>query len=124
MVRLLKQGRSRWLFRAAILLLIGAAGLFWFSREQFLKRLTIENRSEQAITTLKISRGDESIRFENVKSGTDVNTPFRVVGGDHITIEGELADKSRVKFMGMAPERLDLVILKGGRVEPRQDQQR
>lgn len=110
--------RSRWWFRLAIVLLVGLLALFW-AVSQNTRTLKIENRSEQSIPELKITVGGQSQTFKNVARGGQVTVPCPAGGDDHFTVDGRLADDSRIRANGPIREGLDFLLLPDGSLLPR-----
>lgn len=110
-------GRSRWLLRLAVVLVVGLLALFW-AVGQRTRTLTIENRSEQS-AELTITIGGQTRTFQNVKAGEQVNVPCQARDGDPFTVEGRLAGDTRIHFFGRIGENLDFVLPPGGQLQPR-----
>jgi hypothetical protein len=117
------QGRSRWLLRLAIPLVLGAAVLIWFLRGQS-NHLTIENRSGQPIALLRIEVGGEKRTFRDVATGTDVTVPLSLKSDERFVIEGRLADETTIKASGATVERLRLIVLPRGEIKIQQGDKR
>jgi hypothetical protein len=61
----------------------------------------VENRSGQVISTLLIRMGGQTLRFDNLADGsTQSATRGGVRGDDHFTLEGQLADGTRIRWSG------------------------
>ena len=54
---------------AAVLLVGGIAGLLWATRERLQNRLTVENRSGQAIALLRVTTGGATAVLRDVPAG-------------------------------------------------------
>ena len=111
-------GRSRWLIRLGIVLLLALGALLWV----FVVRrptLEIENRSEQSVATLTITIGGQIHTFENVPAGgrMAVSSPNR--SEERFTIQGRLADKTRIFATGRIGDDMQFLLLPGGQLEPR-----
>jgi hypothetical protein len=109
---------KRWLIRLAILLIVGLIALFW-SVGQLSRTLTIENRSEQSIAELKITISGQARTFANVKAGAEVSAPCPASGDGRFTVEGKLADGTRLRANGRIGDNLYFFLLPGGQLQPR-----
>jgi hypothetical protein len=111
----MNQGRSRWWFRLAVVLVVGLGLLVWaWQRSQ--NHLIVENRSGQPIASLRITVGGESTAFRDVAVGAAVTSPFLVKSEDHFVVEGQLADGTMIRGSGAAGERARLVVGPGGQI--------
>ena len=110
--------RSRWLLRLAVVLIVGLLALFWAIGEHT-RTLTIENRSEQSIPEMKLSIAGQVRTFQNVKAGEQVTMPCPARGDDRFTVEGRLADDTRIRANGRIGDSLDFLLLPGGLLQPR-----
>jgi hypothetical protein len=108
--------RSRWLLRLAIVPVIALLALFWAVRQQT-HSLTIENRSEQSIDELNVSIGGQTQKFQNVKAGDRVTAQCPARGEDRFTVEGKLANDTRIRLSGLIRDSLDFVLLPNGTLE-------
>jgi hypothetical protein len=111
----MKLGRKRWLVRMAIVLIAALAALLWFVGERP-HDLSVENHSGQPIASLKITVAGQTSTFRDVKDGTEVSAPYRARNGDHCSMEGQLADGTRIRFMGAIGERMQFLVLPGGQI--------
>lgn len=111
-------GRQRWLLRLAVVILIGLLALFW-AVGQRTRSLTIENRSEQSIPELNISLAGQTQTFQDVKAGAEVTVPCSARGADRFTVEGRLADGTRLRANGRIGDSLHFFLLPGGQLQPR-----
>jgi hypothetical protein len=110
-------GRSRWLLRLGVALAAGLALLVWAIREQGQNRVSIENRSGQAIALLKISAGDATQTFSDVADGAEVRA---ALGADAFSVDGRLGDGTLIRGQFPSPGgRAVLVIRPGGQIVPR-----
>ena len=114
--------RSRWLLRLAVVLIVGLLALFWAVGQP--RTMTVENRSEQSIPELKISIGDQTRTFQNVKAGDRVTVPCSARGGEQVTVKGRLANGTIIRYNGRIGDNLDYVLLPGGLLEPRRKDSR
>jgi hypothetical protein len=112
-----KRGRTRWLLRVAVLLAAGLVGLLWVVRRQSENRLTVENRSSQAIAYLQVTVAGKASTFRDVPPGAEVAVPLGGKAEDQFAVEGQLADGTRIRGRGVAGERATLVVLPGGQTE-------
>jgi hypothetical protein len=91
--------------------------LLWVNYGRPRDRLTVANRSGQAITLLQVRVGGETHAFRDVAAGADVAAPLG--GGDErVAGEGQLADGTRVRGQ-FANAAAVLVVLPGGQIELR-----
>jgi hypothetical protein len=109
---------KRWLIRLAVVLIVGLAALLWSVRQQD-RTLTIENRSGQSITQLKITISGQSKTFQDVKAGEVVSAPCPASGDGLFNVEGELADGTRPRAKGRIDDNLYLILLPGGQLQQR-----
>ncbi|HZY89462.1 MAG TPA: hypothetical protein VFE78_31865 [Gemmataceae bacterium] len=119
----MNRGRSRWLFRLGIPLLLGAGALVWFAVRGTEVVLTVENHSGQALTALEIRAGGKTTTLRDVAAGAEASAEFP--GGGHFDAEGRLADGTRIRGRfgevgGSGGGRARLVILPGGQMQFRQ----
>jgi hypothetical protein len=111
-------GRKRLLVRLAIVLLVGVAGVFW-SASQSSHNLTIENRSKQSVVELKLTVSGQTSTFQNIKPGGEVTAECPSGGDKLFTVEGRLADGTRVRSSGLIGEGKHFLLLPGGSLEER-----
>ena len=116
-------GRSRWLFRLAIVLIVGLLGLFWAVSHRTYS-LTIENHSGQPIAEVSVSIGGQKQTFHDVKAKAKVTAECPARGDDQFIVEGQLADKTRIRANGPVGENLDFILLPGGDLQPRRKDSR
>src|SRR5947209_1024368 len=107
----LRQSRTRWPIRLALLLVLGLAGFLWVNRQRSEDWLTVENQSGQPIAQLRLSAGGEGSSYKDVAPGAQVAAPFAVRSGEVFTVEGQLADGTRLRASGRVGERLRFVVL-------------
>jgi hypothetical protein len=110
--------RNRWLLRLAVVLLVGLIALFWAVSERT-RSLTIENRSEQSIPVLNITIAGQTKTFQNVKAGDEVTVPCSARGDDRFTVDGQLADGTRIRANGPIGDSPHFLLLPGGQLELR-----
>lgn len=110
-------GRSRWLLRLAVVLVVGLLALFWAVGQRS-RTLMIENLSEQS-AELKISVASQPPTYQNLKAGEQLNVPCQARDGDRLTVEGHLSSDTRIHFYGRIGDNLDFVLLPGGQLQPR-----
>jgi hypothetical protein len=118
----MNRGRSRWLFRLGIPLVLGALALVWFAVRGPEVVLTVENHSGQPLTALEISGGGKTTTFRDVASGSEASAALP--GGGHFEADGRLADGTRIRgrfgeIGGSGGGRARLVILPGGQMQYR-----
>jgi hypothetical protein len=113
-------GRSRWLFRIAILLVLVLAFLLWFSRQQEQNVLTVENRSGQAVAWLQVTVGGTTNKLPELANGADAPAGLRAGGDERFAVTGELKDGTRISGRGTLGERATIIILPGGQIQIRQ----
>lgn len=106
--------RKRWLIRLAILLIVGLIALFW-SVGQLGRNLTIENRSEQAIEELKITLGDQTQTFHNIKPGQEVSVPLPSSGA--FAVDVRLPGDKLLRLRGSIRDNLHYELLPGGQLQ-------
>jgi hypothetical protein len=111
-------GRSRWLIRLGIVLLLALAALLWAIATRR-PSLEIENRSEQSIAVLRVTIAGQTRTFENVSSGAQVAMPCPSRGEEVFRIEGKLADGTRIRANGRIADDLHPLLLPGGELQPR-----
>jgi hypothetical protein len=116
----MKTGRNRWLFRIALLVVLGVAGLIWFTRTNAQDVLIIENSSGQTVTSLRVTLGEHTNNFKDVATGKSVTAGVRSGGKERLVIEGELADGGVIRWRGTVEEKASFVIVPGGHIQMRQ----
>jgi hypothetical protein len=110
--------RNRWLLRLTVVFVVALLALFWAVGEHT-RTLTIENRTEQSIAELNVSIGGQTQTFQNVKAGEQMTAQCPARGDDRFTVEGRLADGTRIRANGRIGDNLDFVLLPGGQLQPR-----
>jgi hypothetical protein len=113
-------GRSRWLFRIAILVVLGLAFLLWYSRQQGQNALIVENRSGQAVARLDVTVGGATNTLRDLANGADAPAGLRASGDERFAVKGELKDGTRISGRGTLGERATITILPGGQIQIRQ----
>ncbi len=108
-------GRRRWLLRLAAVLVLALIGLLWAVR-QGASDLVIENRSEQTIAHLKVTLAGQTHTFRDVRTGSEVTAPCRAGNGDHFSLDGQLADGTRIRADGVLRDSTHFLVLPGGGV--------
>jgi hypothetical protein len=111
------------LIRAAVLVLAALIALVWITRQMAEQQLTIENRSGQAITFLRVTAGTEPITFRDVRAGAEVTVPLKGGKDASFKVDGQLADGGLIR--GLFPsrpagQRGNLVVGPGGMLIVRQ----
>jgi hypothetical protein len=109
----MKVGRNRWLLRLAIVLVAGLAVLLWLIGQRT-RSLVIENRSGQAIDLLRVTIGDQTSTFHDVATGKDVTATGNAKGDDHYSVDGQLADGTRIRSSGLIGENNHFLLLPDG----------
>ena len=118
----MNRGRSRWLLRLGVPLVIGVGALVWFAVRGNEVVLTVENHSGQAATVLEIKAGGKTTTLRDVAAGAQASA---AVPGGPFDVEGQLADGTRIRGhfgqLGGGPgSRQRLAILPGGQIVLRQ----
>ena len=120
-------GRKRWLPRVAVLLAVAAVLLVWGIWWRPQDRVIVENRSGESITLLEVRAGEESSTFHDVSAGAEVSAALRARVDKPFTVDGRLADGTRIRGSfrhpdggGITGRQLNLVVLPGGQIVPRQ----
>ena len=117
------QARSRRLVRLAVLAIIGLGAVLWVTRGGLQNRLTVENRSTQALPLLRITIGGETVAFHDMPPGGEEAAAFTTRRDDRFTVEGRLADGTLVRGVfghlanGAVGERARFIIRPGGQIE-------
>jgi hypothetical protein len=109
---------SRWLLRLVVVLIVGLVGVFW-AVTQRTHSLKIENRSEQPIAEVNVSIGGQTQTFHNVKVGEQLTAEGPARGDELFTIDGQLADTTRIHASGRITEDLDFVLLPDRQLQQR-----
>jgi hypothetical protein len=110
--------RKRTLIRLGIVLIAGLAVLVWTITHRS-RSVTIENHSGQKVDRLDITLSGETNTFRNIANGGQATGTFKTGGDDLFTVEGRLADDTRIRFSGKAGEDLHFFILPGGAMVPK-----
>jgi hypothetical protein len=113
----MERRRSRWLLRIGVVLVVGLALLIWAIHEQSQDLLTIENRSGQPITLLRVTIAGESKTFKDVAKETAVTAPLGGKGDAGFVVEGQLADGTRIRGQFLKGGGRRLLVLPEGRLE-------
>src|SRR5262245_21838834 len=120
----LRQTRSRWAVRAALLLLVGIGVFAWFAWERSQSRLTIQNRAGQPIDVQRITVDDQPSTFRDVAHGTARSAPFAVRSDSRFKLEVRLADGTQSSAHGLVGEQHHFLVLPRGQVTTRPAQRR
>jgi hypothetical protein len=122
------RGRQRWLLRLMLLGLGGLVLFLWTSWNLSARVLTIENRSEQPIASLRVRLAGATSTFQNVPPRAEVAAQVGSNMDEPSYVDVQLADGtlSRQQFPSlrnaMNGGRARLVVLPGGGfLVPRQD---
>jgi hypothetical protein len=115
----LNRGRHRWLFRLAVLLVVGVGLLLWSAGVQGRKRLTVKNASGQPIKLLKVTAAGKTVTLPDLAPGTEVAPPVGDEGDAPCTVEGQLEDGTRFDWKGPVGQGISLVVLQGGKIHVR-----
>ncbi|HEY7309103.1 MAG TPA: hypothetical protein VH643_07000 [Gemmataceae bacterium] len=110
--------RKRTLFRVAIVLVVGLAVLVWTVTNRS-RGVIIENHSGQTVKVLNVTLAGETKSFQDVPEGKPITETFKAGGDDLLTVEGRLADDTRIRFRGNPGGDLHFLILPGGTMIPR-----
>ena len=118
----MNRGRSRWLLRLGVPLVVGVGTLVWFAVRGNEVALTVENHSGQALTVLEVKAGGKTATLRDVAAGAQKST---AVPGGPFDVEGQLADGTRIRgHFGQLPGASGggqrLAILPGGQIVLRQ----
>jgi hypothetical protein len=108
--------RRRWLLRLAAVLVLGLMGLLWFLREQT-RELVVENHSGETITDLNVTLADQTMSFQDVPQKGKVTSPCQAKDGDHFAIDGQLADKTRIRMSGVLRDSVHFLVLPNGEIQ-------
>jgi len=114
---------NRWRMRVFVVFLAAIGVVWWSIRQRPPNLLSVENRSAQTIARLRVTRGEEVSKFDDVVTGAAVTTPFHIKSAERFTLEGQLADGTllRGQFTGDASEEaIRLTVLPGGQIQFRQ----
>ncbi len=118
----MNRGRSRWLLRLGVPLVVGVGALVWFAVRGNEVVLAVENRSGKVLTVLEFRAGGKTTTLRDVAAGAQASA---AVPGGPFDVEGQLADGTRIRgHFGRLTDtpggRQRLVILPGGQIVPRQ----
>jgi allophanate hydrolase subunit 2 len=118
----MNRGRSRWLLRLGVPLVVGVGALVWLAVRGNEVVLTVENHSGQALTVLEVKAGGKTATLRDVAAGAQSSA---AVPGGHFDVEGQLADGTRIRghfgqLTGTSGGQQRLVILPGGQIVLRQ----
>jgi hypothetical protein len=106
----------RRLVRLAVQLAAGSGLLAWTTWRQMQTGLIVENRSGQPVAQLQVSVGNATASVPVVPGGEETTLPAAFRGGGAFTLEGRLADGTRIKAAGRAEANSRFIILPGGEV--------
>jgi hypothetical protein len=104
----------------AIVLVAGLAVFVGLAGRRSQNLVTIENRSGQAIATLRITVGGQTSTFRDVAMGAGVTAPLGDKADTRFKLEGQLANGTMLRGQGVAGEGIDLIVLPGGEIKVRQ----
>jgi hypothetical protein len=110
--------RKRTLLRLGIVLVAGLAVLMWVVYNRS-RGVVFENHSGQKIDYLNVTLSGETSEFRDVPNEGQASGTFKIGRDDRLTVEGRLADDTRIRFSGKAGEELHYLILPGGTILPR-----
>ncbi len=110
--------RKRTMLRLGVVLLAGLAVLIWTLAHRS-RSVVIENHSGQTIKVLKVTLAGETKTFQDVPDGKPMTDTFTAGGDALLTVEGRLANDTRIRFSGKAGDNLHFLILPGGAMVPR-----
>jgi hypothetical protein len=110
--------RKRTLLRLGIVLIAGLAMLAWVVSNRS-RSVVIENHSGQKIDRLDVTISGETSQFQAVPNGGQVSGSFKSASDAHFTVDGRLADDTRIHASGKAGENLHFQVLPGGEVRLR-----
>jgi hypothetical protein len=118
----MNRGRSRWLFRLGVPLVLGVGALVWFAVQESQVVLTFENHSGEVVSVLEVTAGGKTTALRDVAAGAQASA---AIPAGHFDVDGRLADGTRIRghfgqLSGPAANRPRLVILPGGELRLRQ----
>jgi hypothetical protein len=111
-------GRKRTLIRLGVVLFAGLAVLAWTLANRS-RGVIIENHSGQTVKVLNVTLGGETKTFHDVPEGKPMTETFKAGSDDLLTVEGRLADDTRIRFRGKPGGDLHFLILPRGEMIPR-----
>jgi len=114
------RSRNRWLLRLAAVLVAGLIVLLWYRGDEtqnVQNVLTVENRSGQSITLLKVTSAGETRSFRDVAPGATVTDPM-TRKQDRFKLEFSFADGSKTNFVYVPADKTDpnLIALPKGEI--------
>ena len=112
----INRGPYRWPIRLAAVLLLGLVLYAWFTGEWSHKGLTVENRSDQPISLLRVTVAGQRTIYTDVPAGGSRTAPAGGEGGDRFAVDGHLADGTMIRGEGSMPPGRALVVLPGGQI--------
>lgn len=112
--------RKRTLLRVGVILVAGLAFLVWALMNRS-RAFVVENHSGQRIERLSVTIAGETSLFQDVPFEARVTGTFKTGGDDRFTVDGRLADGTRIRASGKAGENYHFLILPGGDVKIRKD---
>lgn len=117
----MNKSRYRWALRIAIPLVVALGVVVWATGGKSLT-LTVENRSGQPIAFLTVTVAGQPHTFRDVPPGADRATVFKVKGDDPFSVQGELANKTRIHMAGRLSEAVvgespTLVVMPDGHIQ-------
>lgn len=110
--------RKRTLLRVAIVLVIGL-GFLVFALGHRTREFVVENHSGERIDRLSVTVAGETSNFQDVSVEGQVTGTFKTGNDDRFTLDGRLADGTRIHASGKAGENFHFLILPGGDVRIR-----
>ena len=111
-------GRSRWLLRLGVVLIVGLIALFWAVSHRD-RTLTIENHASQPIASLSVTIAGQTSHYHNVEPGKNVEVNGNDSPDNLFTVEGELASGAKIRFRGKLTESVEFVLLPNGELQPK-----
>jgi hypothetical protein len=115
----MNRGRSRWLLRLGVPLVVGVGALVWFAVRGNEVLLTVENHSGQALLSLEIKAAGRTTALNDVAAGSEA--AVALPGRGHFEVAGRLADGTLIRgsfgqLGGSSASRARLVILPEGKI--------
>jgi hypothetical protein len=114
----MKSGRSRWLLRLGVVLIVGLLALLWAVTHRD-RTLTIENRASQPIASLHVTIAGQTSHYRNVAPGATIEVDGNDSPDEFFTVEGELAGGTQIRFRGKLKERAEFLLLPNGELQPK-----
>jgi hypothetical protein len=108
--------RKRTLLRVAIVLVAGLAVLVWAIGNRS-RDFVVENHSGQRIARLSVTVAGQTSTFQDIAVEGQVTGTFKAGNDDRFTLDGRLADDTRIRASGKAGENFHFLILPGGEVK-------